>query len=189
LSNYISEEVKLEAKRQNKFMRGLQGVMKMQMQIVRAKEFQELLDTIKVVEEKENKEQYGKGKEVQVGDQQVSNSQQVPIKPKLRTCHNCEMRGHISRECSQPKVTCYGCGEPGHNKHTCLNKHLDPRLQAGGSQQPTGMLPHSRGFGEGTSTEKSSGKLNGKRKFESINQDDSATGTSKSNHDPHSSYR
>jgi hypothetical protein len=71
-------------------------------------------------------------------------------------------------------MVCYDCGELGH-----LQSHfLDRQLQGSGKR-----------IDEDTSTEKSSGKLHGKRKFESINQDDSAAGISKSNRSPHSSYR
>jgi hypothetical protein len=48
-----------------------------------------------------------------------------------------------------------------------------------------GIIPPSKGIDEGTSTGMSSGKLHGKRKLESINQDDKITRTSKSNIIPH----
>jgi hypothetical protein len=44
-----------------------------------------------------------------------------------------------------------------------------------------GIIPPSKGIDEGTSTEMSSGKLHGKQKFESINQDDKIARTCKSN--------
>jgi hypothetical protein len=59
LSHYISKEVNMEAKRQRKFMKGLQAVMKMQLRIVRAKEFQELMDSVRTLEDKDNEEQGG----------------------------------------------------------------------------------------------------------------------------------
>jgi hypothetical protein len=71
-------------------------------------------------------------------------------------------------------MVCYDCGELGHIQIHCPHRQL----------QGSGNRIH-----EGTSTEKSSGKLNGKRKFESINPDDSAARTRKSNHSHHSSYR
>jgi hypothetical protein len=71
-------------------------------------------------------------------------------------------------------MVCYDCGEIGHIQSHCP----DRQLQGSGNR-----------IDEGTSTERSSGKFNGKRKFESINQDDSAARTSKLNHSPHSSYR
>jgi hypothetical protein len=63
-SSYISEEVKLEAKRQREFMRRLQGVMKMQMRIVHAKEFQELLDSTRILVGTDSEVSNGKEEEV-----------------------------------------------------------------------------------------------------------------------------
>jgi hypothetical protein len=76
LSHYISKEVNMEAKRQRKFMKGLQAVMKMQLRIVRAKEFQELMDSVTTLEDKDNEEQDGLSiKRVRTAYQQELNLQ------------------------------------------------------------------------------------------------------------------
>jgi hypothetical protein len=77
LSRYVTEEVDLEAIRQKRFMKKIQTTLKMQLRIVRAKEFQELLDSVHASDEKDNKEIYGKRKRVQVENRQVLDSQLI----------------------------------------------------------------------------------------------------------------
>jgi hypothetical protein len=150
---------------------------------------------------KVNKELYGKGESIQVEKRQVLNSQLIPnssfqlgnqseevattkvhhAPKKSRICNKCGIEGHIKKECRKPKGSCFGCGEPGHKKMNYPNQQLVQTPPTEGSQAFMGIIPPSKGIDEGTSTEMSSGKLHGKRKFESINQDDKIARTSKSN--------
>jgi hypothetical protein len=67
----------------------------------------------------------------------------------------------------------------------CPNQQLIQTPPAEGSQAFMGIIPPSKGIDEGTSTEMTSGKVHGRRKFESINQDDKIARTCKSNLIPH----
>ena len=73
LSRYINDEVTMEAKRQRSFMKGLQAVMKMQLRIVRAKEFQELVNSVNTLEDDDNEVPDGKRKKLQRELGQVPN--------------------------------------------------------------------------------------------------------------------
>jgi hypothetical protein len=205
LSRYVTEEIDLEAIRQKRFMKKIQTTLKMQLRIVRAKEFQELLDSVHASDEKDNKEIYGKRKRVQVENRQVLDSQLIlnssfqhgnqseevattkvhHAPKKSRICSNCGKKGHIKKECRKPKGLCCGCGERGHKMMNCPNQQLIQRPPAERSQAFTRIIPPSDGNDEGTSTGKSSGKLHGKRKAKGINQDEETIGTSKSNLIPH----
>jgi hypothetical protein len=55
-------------------MKKIQTTLKMQLRIVCAKEFQELLDSVHASDEKDNTEIYGKGKRVQVENRQALDS-------------------------------------------------------------------------------------------------------------------
>ena len=59
-------------------MKGLQAVMKMQLMIVRAKEFQELMDSVSTLEDMDNEEQDGAiKKKVRIGTQPALNPQSM----------------------------------------------------------------------------------------------------------------
>ena len=119
LSKYIRAEVNMEAKRKRKFMKGLQAVMRMQLRIVRTKEFQELLDSAHISEGDEIGVPEGKRNEVQKQTTTCPDPHMRYTTKKI--CHNCGIRGHVSRDCPNPKILCYQCGEPGHMMMSWLN--------------------------------------------------------------------
>lgn len=142
LSRYISEEVVMEAKRQKRFMKGLQAVLKMQLRIVRAKEFQELVDSTGKLKDDGNVVLDVKGKKIQEklpqaptpqpisnlnfpSHQQSEVSASEEARKAVRSsiiCNNCGIKGHIGSECRKNQVICHQCGEPGHIRPLCPNR-------------------------------------------------------------------
>ena len=129
----------MEAKRQKKFMKGLQAIMKMQLRIVRAKEFQELVDSAQISVDNEIDAPERKKKRIQkqttIGQAQGHMTKNYPD-PHMtykteKICHNCGIRGHVLKECPKPKIVCYQCGESGHMKNNCLK----PQLTHGSQQE------------------------------------------------------
>jgi hypothetical protein len=69
-------------------------------------------------------------------------------------CRSCGARGHIEKDCRQPKIICFGCKKGGH-----MIKNCPERAQTGG--RGTGGGPHrGGGFGGGKNERPTYGKLN-----------------------------
>ena len=96
-------------------MKGLQAIMKMQLRIMRAKEFQELVDSAHIVVDDEIDAPEGKKRRIQkqtttcqVRGHMTKNCSDPHMTYKTeKICHNCGIRGHVLKESPKPKIVCY----------------------------------------------------------------------------------
>ncbi|KAK1585290.1 hypothetical protein QYE76_029263 [Lolium multiflorum] len=142
------EEVNTEDKRKKRFMRGLNPHFKMQLRMLRATEFQELVDAAitleddfkQVQEEKCNKAKYEPKKFVS-NKPNTSLSFKPRYNPSINrrtprsqfmaqiVCRNCGFKGHYSRDCRKPKVICFGCRQEGHMLKDCPSRNMEEESQ------------------------------------------------------------
>jgi hypothetical protein len=142
LSRYATDAVNTDEKRKKRFMRGLHPMAKMQLRMLKAADFQELVDVAITMEDdfKQVQEEHRKKAKLEPRRYPVNKpTADLSFKPRspsrgmlprggggnprnLIICHSCGAKGHYSNECQKPKVVCYGCNQEGHMKNQCPNK-------------------------------------------------------------------
>ncbi|KAK1679752.1 hypothetical protein QYE76_040600 [Lolium multiflorum] len=140
LSRRAAEEVNTEYKRKKRFMRGLNPQFKV---LLRATEFQELVDAAITLEDDFKQLEEEKRKKARFEPKKfISNKPNTSLsfKPRYNNYNNNQkkfprdqyvaqivcciygMKGHISKDCRRPKVICFGCRQEGHILKDCLNR-------------------------------------------------------------------
>ncbi|KAK1694169.1 hypothetical protein QYE76_010866 [Lolium multiflorum] len=148
LSRYAVEEVNTEDKKKKRFMRGLNPRFKVQLRMMRATEFHELVDAAITLEDDFKQLQEEKRKKAKLEPKRfVSNKPNTGLsfKPRFNNnynsrrnqefqtanqivCHTCGFRGHTSKDCNKPKIICFGCRQEGHMLKDC------PKRKNGGGR-------------------------------------------------------
>jgi hypothetical protein len=133
LSRYASDEVNTDEKRKKRFMRGLHPLAKMQLRMLKATNFQELLDAAITMEDDFKQVQEERRKKAKLEPRRFpknkpTSDHSFKPHPQVRgpssntrgsnprtgvICHNCGTRGHYSNECQKPKIICFGCNQEG----------------------------------------------------------------------------
>ncbi|KAK1602586.1 hypothetical protein QYE76_037580 [Lolium multiflorum] len=186
LSRYAVEEVNTEDKKKKRFLRGLSPQFKVQLRMMRAMEFQELVDAAITLEDDFKQLQEEKRKKAKFEPKRfVSNKPNTGLSFKPRynnnnnnnnrrnqgnqaanqiVCRICGFRGHLSQDCRKPKIICFGCRQEGHMLKDC------PKRNTGGGQSGGGG---SRGGNTGGNwkNKKPFGKLNCTSLEEVVNSD------------------
>ncbi|KAK1632812.1 hypothetical protein QYE76_007127 [Lolium multiflorum] len=194
LSRYAADEVSTEDKRKKRFMRGLNPSFKMQLRMLKAMEFQELVDAAITMEDDFKQVQEDKRKKAKFEPKKfVSNkpNTNLTFKPRYnpsgnrRTpgaqfmaniiCRSCGSKGHYSKDCRRPKVICFGCRQEGHMLKDCPNKNNGGGKSGGGGGSRNGNS------GGNWKNKKPFGKLNCTSLEEVINSDKAVIGIDKSN--------
>jgi hypothetical protein len=82
-------------------------------------------------------------------------------------CHGCGMRGHLEKDCRQPKIICFGCNKEGHMIRNCPDRARTGGRGIGGGSHRGG------GFGGGSNKRPNQSyvKLN-YTNLEEVNQSD-----------------
>ncbi|KAK1651272.1 hypothetical protein QYE76_069077 [Lolium multiflorum] len=61
------------------------------------------------------------------------------------TCHSCGFKGHVAKDCKKPKIICFGCRQEGHMLKDCPKKNSG----GGGNRGNTGgNWKNKRPFGK-----------------------------------------
>jgi hypothetical protein len=174
LSHYASEDVNTDEKRKKRFMRGLHPGARIQLRMLKATDFQELVNAAITTEDDFKQVQEDRRKKAMIEPKRYPNTKPTPnikFKPKYRSggnvtprgttsgnndiiCRGCGGRGHIEKDCRQPRIICFGCKKGGH-----MIKDCPERGQTGG--RGTGGGSHrGGGFGGGKNKRSTYGKLN-----------------------------
>jgi hypothetical protein len=139
LSHYISDDVNTDDKRKKRFMRGLHPGAKMQLRMLKAADFQELVDAAITMEDDFKQVLEDRRKKAMIEPRRYSDAKPTPnlkFKPKFRSggnatprsttsgnndiiCRGCGARGHIEKDCRQPKIIYFGCKKGGHMIKDC----------------------------------------------------------------------
>ncbi|KAK1694993.1 hypothetical protein QYE76_011690 [Lolium multiflorum] len=142
LSRYAVEEVNTEDKKKKRFLRGLSPQFKVQLRMMRATEFQELVDAAITLEDDFKQLQEEKRKKAKYEPKRYFNNKpnmSLSFKPRYNNnssnnnsnyygsrrnqafqtanqmvCRVCGFRGHTSKDCRKPKIICFGCRQEGH---------------------------------------------------------------------------
>jgi hypothetical protein len=174
LSRYAFEEVNTDEKRKKRFMRGLHA--KMQLRMLKASDFQELVDAAITMEDDLKQVKEERQKKARLEPQKFPTSKPAPnlrFKPRFQNrrdnpnqersnygdgkiCGNCELRGHLTSECRKPKIICFECNKEGHMQKNCPNKAWGVGRNGGGSH---------KGGGSGDSINQRSNRLYGKLNY------------------------
>jgi hypothetical protein len=185
LSRYASDDVNTDDKQKKRFMRGLHPMAKMQLRMLKAVDFQELVDAAITMEDDFKQVLEDRRKKARIEPRTYSDAKSTPnlkFKPKFRSggnvtprgntsvtdgivCRGCGVRGHLEKDYRQPKIICFGCKKEGHMIRNCPD-----RARTGG--RGTGGGPHrGGGFGGGRNKRPTYGKLNCTN-LEEVNQSD-----------------
>ncbi|KAK1621189.1 hypothetical protein QYE76_026706 [Lolium multiflorum] len=105
LSRYAVEEVNTEDKKKKRFLRGLSPQFKVQLRMMRATEFQELVDAAITLEDDFKQLQEEKRKKAKF-----------------------EPKRAFRQDCKKPRIICFGCRQEGHMLKDC------PKKNSGGGQ-------------------------------------------------------
>ncbi|KAK1631657.1 hypothetical protein QYE76_005972 [Lolium multiflorum] len=130
-------ELKLntEDKKKKRFLRGLSPQFKVQLRMMRATEFQELVDAAITLEDDFKQLQEEKRK-----------------KAKFEPKRSCGLTGHFAKDCKKPRIICFGCRQEGHMLKDCPKKNSGgSRGNTGGSwknKKPFGKLNYQSGGGD-----------------------------------------
>jgi hypothetical protein len=123
-------------------MRGLHPMAKMQLRMLKAANFQELVDVTITMEDDFKQVQEERKKKAKLEPRKYPiNKQTTDLSFKLRPqnhrvlpragggnpqnliiCLTCGAKGHYSNECQKPRIICFGCNQEGHMKRQCPNK-------------------------------------------------------------------
>ncbi|KAK1618856.1 hypothetical protein QYE76_024373 [Lolium multiflorum] len=140
LSRYAVEEVNTEDKKKKRFLRGLSP--QVQLRMMRATEFQELVDAAITLEDDFKQLQEEKRKKAKYEPKRFVSNKPNPslsFKPRYNNnnnnsnyygsrknqafqtanqivCRSCGGTGHFSKDCKKPRIICFGC----RRKDTCL---------------------------------------------------------------------
>jgi hypothetical protein len=187
LSRYASEDVNTDEKRKKRFMRGLHPMAKMQLRMLKAAGFQELVDAAITMEDDFKQVMEDRRKKAWIKPRRYSDMKSTPnlkFKPKFRfggnvtprestsgagkiICRGCGMRGLREKDCRQPKIICFGCKKEGYMIRNC------PDWAQTGGRGTGGGSHRGGGFGGGSNKRphQSYGKLNCTN-HEEVNQSD-----------------
>jgi hypothetical protein len=166
-------------------MRGLHPGAKMQLRMLKAADFQELVDAAITMEDDFKQVLEDRRKKARIEPRRYSDTKPTPnikFKPKYRSegnvtprgttsrnndivCRGCGAIGHIERDCRQPKVIWFGCKKGGHMTRDC------PERGRTGGRGTVGGSHRGGGFGGGKNKRPTYGKLNCTN-LEEVNQSD-----------------
>jgi hypothetical protein len=176
LSRYAFEEVNTDEKRKKRFMRGLHPMAKMQLRMLKASDFQELVDAAITLEDDLKQVEEERRKKARLEPHKFPTSKpttDLRFKPRFQTrgdnpnqersnygdgkvCGNCGLRGHLTSECRKPKIICFECNKEGHMQKNCPNKARGAGRNGGGSH---------KGGGSGDGSNRRSNRLYGKLNY------------------------
>ncbi|KAK1662626.1 hypothetical protein QYE76_050785 [Lolium multiflorum] len=126
------------------------------LRMLRATEFQELVDADITLEDDVKQLQEEKRKKAKFEPKRyVSNKPNTGLSFKPRynnnnnnqrrnqgfqtanqiVCHICGFRGHLSKDCKKPKIICFGCRQEGHMMKDCPNKKNGGGQSGGGGNR------------------------------------------------------
>ena len=161
LSRYAVEEVNTEDKKKKRFLRGLSPQFKVQLRMMRATEFQELVDAAITLEDDFKQLQEEKRKKAKFEPKRfVSNKPNTSLSFKPRynnnnynnsnyygsrknqafqtanqiVCRSCGFTGHFAKDCKKPKIICFGCRQEGHMLKDCPKRNTGGGQSGGGGQ-------------------------------------------------------
>jgi hypothetical protein len=166
-------------------MRGLHLGARIQLRMLKAANFQELVDAAITMEDDYKQVQEDRRKKARIEPRRYPDTKSTPnikFKPKYRSggnvtphgttngnndivCRGCGARGHIERNCHQPRIICFGCKKGGHMIKDCPERGRTGGRGTGGGSHRGG------GFGGGKSNRPTYGKLNCTN-LEEVNQSD-----------------
>jgi hypothetical protein len=185
LSRYASNDMNTDDKRKKRFMRGVHPGARIQLRMLKAADFQELVDAAITMEDDFKQVLEDRRKKARIEPRRYPDAKSTPnlkFKPKYRfrgnvtprgttsknndiVCCGCGAVGHIERDCRQPKIICFGCKKGGH-----MIKDYPERGRTRG--RGTGGGSHrGGGFGGGKSKRPTYGNLNCTN-LEEVNQSD-----------------
>ncbi|KAK1693779.1 hypothetical protein QYE76_010476 [Lolium multiflorum] len=193
LSRYAVEEVNTEDKKKKRFLRGLSPQFKVQLRMMRATEFQELVDAAITLEDDFKQLQEEKRKKAKFEPKRYvsnkpntglsfkprynnnnynNNNRKAPSNPNMAQIvyRSCGYTGHYSKDCKKPRVICFGCREEGHMLRDC------PKKKSGGGQSGGGGSRGGNNRGN-WKNKKPFGKLNCTSLEEVVNSDQAVIGT------------
>ncbi|KAK1610026.1 hypothetical protein QYE76_033699 [Lolium multiflorum] len=187
LSRYAVEEVNTEDKKKKRFVRGLNPQFKVQLRMMRATEFQELVDAAITLEDDFKQLQEEKRKKAKFEPKRfVSNKPNTSLSFKPRynnnnnnnnnnnyynsrrnqiVCRSCGFTGHFAKDCKKPRIICFGCRQEGHMLKDC------PKRNTGGGQSGGGGGSRGGNNGGNWKNKKPFGKLNCTSLEEVVNSD------------------
>ncbi|KAK1617607.1 hypothetical protein QYE76_023124 [Lolium multiflorum] len=156
LSRYAVEEVNTEDKNKMRFMRGLNPQFKVQLRMLRATEFQELVNATITLEDDFKQLQEEKRKKARFEPKNFSNNKpntSLSFKPRYNNnnsynkkvsndqfmaqivCRSCGFKGHFSKDCKKPRILCFGCRHEGHMLKDCPKRKNGGGLSGGGGTE------------------------------------------------------
>ncbi|KAK1677772.1 hypothetical protein QYE76_038620 [Lolium multiflorum] len=188
LSRYAVEEVNTEDKKKKRFLRGLSPQFKVQLRMMRATEFQELVDAAITLEDDFKQLQEEKRKKAKFEPKRfVSNKPNTSLSFKPRynnnnnnnnnsnyygsrrnqafqtanqiVCRICGFRGHTSKDCKKPKIICFGCR--GAHVKDCPKRNTGGGQSGGGGNRGNtgGSWKNKKPFGKLNCTTGGGGQL------------------------------
>ncbi|KAK1627255.1 hypothetical protein QYE76_001570 [Lolium multiflorum] len=129
LSRYAVEEVNTEDKKKKRFMRGLNPQFKVQLMMLRATEFQELVDAAITLEDDFKQLQDEKRKKAKFEPRRFgSNKPNINLSFKPRFNNNFNSRRNQAFQ-TPNQIVCRSCGFPGHFSRDCKNQGLQQANQ------------------------------------------------------------
>jgi hypothetical protein len=177
--------VNTDDKWKKRFMSGLHPGAKMQLRMLKAMDFQELVDAAITMEDDFKQVLEDRRKKARIEPRRYSDAKpttNIKFKPKYRSggnvtprgttsrnndivCCGCGALGHIERDCRQPKVIYFGCKKGGHMIRDCPERGQTGGRGTGGGSYRGG------GFGGGKNKRPTYGNLNCTN-LEEVNQFD-----------------
>jgi hypothetical protein len=119
LSRYASEDVNTDEKRKKRFMRGLHPGARIQLRMLKAADFQELVDAAITMKDDFKQVLEDRRKKARIEPKRYSDTKPTPnikFKPKYRSGGNVTPRGTTS---GNNDIVCHGCGVRGHVEKDC----------------------------------------------------------------------